>query len=784
MFKYIFLPVLYFNRQILEAANSPSAPSLSPTIFEVYMQQEIASEALVRQQDYARMIALISNETTVREKAVLALRMAINAQETNSLWYFTNLTNQLLALKMSIVDDASQRESAYALFIDKFQQETNECLDQHHQLQEEIYAIGNLTQQWNDGLNTSFQHLVSASHYALNRLTQDIDFLSTDTKQRFPELREELNQNIRITNASLYAYIFTAWTSLKQDIESVSSALTEKIDRDVQTIKAIIDSVKPNSPNDTTTYLIPEASVTNIVTRQAAAINALDDPQIQEARRMFDLALSCKEVILICIAVFNALILVEGMSVIQSLHYTLKLTDKEKLDRLRRGTAGPLGTDFESFITCLETIIVESNFTKKERLDRLAKLAEIQQMKNDSLSLFSSLHSLHELRTALKETQELCALGLLRKVDLSRKAVAIPIYTSTIRWRRVNHIRTLIYTVLRPYAGNVERDENDALGRKERWSSRHKHRDNIVRYWADFKERLSMSQDGIKAPRIATSAALMLKMTVEFDEKTSPDFSRYFHKLHARLCLLSKVSDLIEDLYFHCEGKPFNDVETAIQSINTRYPYLKIDFLLKSIASSQTLLSHACELIENVYCLTIPRGYWDIRQFSSTLTEKERTHRKSMTNQLHEVFKQVFNYIQQTLPLFIAWMDAYEAIAACAEGPLDAHLKLVSRQINQTSEEIDEYEQKYQDIIHALSSEPGLPGLVDLIDISYHLGLKSDQFYLSQRASTRRVSPITQEGFTGDEQPAIQQLRGRFFNSAEPDSFSSKQGDQNNRCNL
>lgn len=776
-----FLTHLLSFRAIQASAPS-STPSFSPTTI-------IEPEILARQQDSARIMSLIVNESNTREKEILALKKILDVQVMLYDAGFTNFTTQLLALEMGIsitaknlsmlniglINETQEREKADAMLIKALEKETEHCVEQNSALQKQIYNISNITQQWNNVFNLSLNHYISTNDHALAESMWKIQLLSAETKQQLLDLTQQSNQNLSVINNSLYHYVYAAWTALEKDINSVSLTLTEKINHDFQAIQAIIDSVKPNSPNSTKTYTIPEAAVTDIITRQAAAINALDDPQLQEARRMFDLALSCKEAILICIALFNFLILVQGMSRTQSLRYTFKLKDKQELDTLRRGSAGPIGPVFYTLITRLESIIVDSAFTKKERLDRLQKLAEIQHTKENSLSLFSSLHSLRELQTELKNSQELSAVGLLRNIDLSRKILANEVYKDYIPWRRVNDIRVLIYSILQPYTGNIERDENDVLGHKEEWFSRHKHRYNISRHWAIFSKRLP-PQDNIKTPKIATPAALILKMAVEFDEKTSPDFSRYLHKLHARLCLIHYFPSLIDDLYFYLENKAPADVDVAIQSINTHYPDLALDLLSNSIEYSKTLLKDAHELMESIHQLSAPRPFWELRRFSSTQNEAEKTHRKNIVNQVYEIFKAVFEHIEHTIPLLIAWMNAYEAMATHAEKPLKEHLKVVSQRIDQSHEEADEYEQKYHDMMSTLSSNPGLPGLVDLIDLSYHLGLKLDQFHLSKRASTGRVTPLNTNKIRAHH-PANIQLHVHVSDSDSDDSESSKNSD-------
>ena len=745
MLNRIFLLVLCISCRIREADGVTATPSLSPTTLETYVYEEIASETRVREQENTYVMSLIANETSARKKALLVLEAALDHQEKNSAWFVTNITQELLALKIRMLEEASQREIAYTLFIHNLQQQTEQCIDEYDALQEAIYLIGNLTHQWNTQLNSSLQQHINNSDDALYQLTQDINFLSINTHEYFVALLQQLNQDIRITNTTLHNYVFTAWSLLKQDVESMSSTLTEKINRDVQAIKAKIDSFTPNSANDTRAYLIPEAFVTNIITHQAAAIAALDDPRIQEARRMFDLALSCKEFILICIALFNVLILVTGMTVVQSIHYRFRLTDKAKLDRLRRGIAGPVGSDFDRFIGSLETIIVQSNFTTTERLERLVQLAEVSQLKNDSLSLFSSLRSLRELRRDLKKNQELCALGLLRERDPSRQALGGHVYSCYIPWRRVNYIRSLIYTVLRSYAGRVQQDDDYVLGRKEQWKSRNADRKEITDCWRVFKTRLPSTYH-TKAVEILLPEALMLSMKVEYDEKTSPDFSRYLHRFHAMLCLISDVPSLIEDLYCDLEKTAYKDVDTAIQSIHAHHPYLSIDLLSNSMEHSQTLLTDTNGLMDELYRLTRPRPYWDIRQYVTRARKTEEIQRAIIIDRLYETFRALVHLIEESIPLFVTWMDHYPSIAAHVDTALQAHLELVSDQIHQTNEEAHHYKHKYKDIIHTLSTEPGLPGLVDLIDISYYLGLKLDQSHTSQRRSVRRISPLSQGG--------------------------------------
>jgi len=734
----VFIVLLSLQRRWFNVVSATSAPSSSPTTLESYVHQALASQTQMQQQDKRRLMALLSNETTARETAMTSLNKALDDQEAYHLWAITNLTHQLFTLKTQLIQEAGEKETTFQQLIHTLQQETNQCLAEHDALINHIDAIENQTTQWHQGLHQSLAHERNRSTHRLSVFTATLDTLSIDTDTGLRFLEQSLHQDIRITNTSLYSYLFTAWQSLEQDIQRMSLTLTDKINRDARAIQHMIDSLRPNVANDTTVYLIPEADVTRLVTKQVDAIKALEDPEVQEARRLFDVVISCKELTFLLIALFNALILVAGMSVLQSLYYTFRLTDKKRLDRLRQGTTGPVGPQFFEFITSIERIIIESTFTPKESSDRLIQLSEIQAMKNDSLSLFSSLHSMSALRLALQRSQELSAIGLLRQKNPSRILVAQKIYDDYAVWRQVHQRRILIYRYLQAYP--VPFEPNKTLARHEKWRSRAKHRDSIHHDWAAFKKRLP---ETLNTPTMLSPATLMLKIRVECDEKTSPDFSRYLHQLHNKLCLIHEVPGLIEDVYVHIEGKPVKNIDTTLQAIHAHYPEISIDRLSNSVESRDILLKEARECIDAIHRLTTPQ--WPIF-FASTPSQTELTHRQTIAHQLHDLMKRVITYLEQTAPLFIAWMDAYAAIATRADAALESHLTVIADKIPLSTEDRDEYTHKYHDIVQTLSSHPGLPGLIDLIDLSYHLGLNTDQCHLSSRASARRVSPTEGHG--------------------------------------
>ena len=721
------------------------SPSFLPTAIDTSLYQALALETLIRQQDYAQMTSLILNETTIRKAEVLRLQSTSQTQKTGYFTAMTNITHQCLALEIklnkvrgndslsvlpitrSLSTEIQKRKLADAQLIQKLNQKAQQCREDKNALLSQLYALTHLMQQWVHIFNTSLQEAIHDSNTAVAQLTAKIQFFTTSNHQELTDSHDQLTENFSLTNASIHEDVHTLWLGLRKQLDSVSSSITQQTNTDIQTLQAIIDSIKPNSVNNTVIYKIPERFVTDIVARQAASIAVLDNPHVQEARRLFDFTLSLKECTLICIAIFNFLILVQGMSIIQSLRYSFYLKEKKELDSLRRGSAGPVGPDFDTFVTRLEEIIVHSTFTTKERADRLRQLTSTQGMKADSLSLFSSLHGLHELRIELKNSQELSAVGLLREVDLSRKTLADEIYTSYKAWRRVNRIRTLIYSILRPYSGNVERDENEVLGRNEKWSSRFKHREKIELYWAIFHGRL-LSQSPIQPVSIGSPAAIILKMAVEFDEKTSPDFSRYLHKLHKKLCLLSYLPSMVEDLSFHT-----NEDRT-------------IDFNIY-IEHAKQCLKEASELMEDIHRLTKPRSYWDIRLFSSSRDEAEKIRRRNIAVKLYEILEAVNQHMIDIIPLLTVWMDKYLTIATHAETPFNDQLTLVYSRIDQSHEEATKYEQTYHDMICALSTDPGLPGVTDLIDLSFHLDLKLDQSHLSERLASRRIAlePIPPE---------------------------------------
>jgi len=721
--------------------NHPSGkPSWTPTWVPTTIPTDMPlfSETMLNtyQQDQTLMSALIANQTMIRQKQVASLESRIYDQQNISQRRFENVSHDistfhhqlkmismfntsslldqwLIASILELQDTMQKKNESNAALQEKLQKKHQQCRHEHEALSMQLYVLTQAMQQQVFALNASIHRYINDSDQAFSALSEDIEGFIFTKDQALHATDGDINQELARTNSSIHEEMERLWLRLQQNVSATASLVTDASHAEFNALQAMLDKIRP--ANSTKRYAIPAKVITRVLTENTAKIAVLDHPTVQATRRWLDRFVSTKDTMLMLIAVFNFLFLVQGMTAIQSLRYRYQLKEKEALDSLRQGSIGPIYLDFYLFIRRLETMIVSGNLTKKESLDRLAILARIQHMHHRSVSLFSSLETHHEWKALLQDAQELCAAGLVREVDLSRKMVADHVIACISAWRRVSHIRVLIYHVLQPYMAHVTGDDSEVLRGPEHWVSRHEHRAKVAAHWQLFQAQLST----MRRPERLTPSTILLKMHLEFDQQSMPAFSRYVHTLHTSLALLSYLPDLVADL---------------------------APAVIEYHDQAQACLDDARALMKDIHNITPkPRPYWDIRRYATLWADPNSRARQGVAHRVQRLFQSVTEQIDHSLPLLSAWMNAYVSIATHAEALLDKHLRLLALRINEMREEAAEYHEKYDEIMDVLSTDTTLPGVIDLVYLSGYLERRFNHDQVSMRASRRRVAPVPHE---------------------------------------
>jgi hypothetical protein len=406
----------------------------------------------------------------------------------------------------------------------------------------------------------------------------------------------------------------------------------------------------------------------------------------------------------------------------------------------------------------------------------------------DPIRLFSSKNSLNQIQLELKQLQESCLVGLLRGADdSSRRVIASNLYSSYCQWRRINIIRTLIYSILRPYAGAIVAKENDTLGRREMWKTRVRLRQNIATHWMLFYARIP-SATAIQLPKSIDPESLALKMHVEIDQCSSPDFSRYINKMHSRLCFLSYIPSMIRDLYFLlAEGSHFT-VHNAIQAIAQLYPAITQESLSTIFIKNNRLLEEFNLIMNQILRLYTTQSWVynkiGITQSWASLSVADKELRMRLARAMSENISAISELIITAIPLFSLWMTQYVSIAAHYDVPLSDEIKRAELRISQLTDNAEEFDQKYMSIIRALSTEPGVPGLIDLIDLCVNLNRQSDHSHFFMRRKAKRIypNPVQKLGYASiiltpeSSLPVTLEDAADSFELSDDSSLNSREG--------
>jgi len=271
---------------------------------------------------------LVSNEANTTARIFQQIRQELNSTRAD---FTQNIAERMAESLQNADTTASVLESMG----NTLQEQMSEIQDKNQAITHQLYALENMTSLFIAELNASIIHSVNHTDSLFTRISSLMTAFSSQTAQQFTALSLELGNSYQAlqfdmakTNASLYAYV-------QLGLQNQSRSLSQKIDQQGDSLEQTISALGLNN-KDGVEYEVPSKEVTNVVTAKAAAIDALDEPLLQSIRRYLDLVLSIKEIIVISIFVFNALILINGMSIIQSFQYTFVLPKRRELDKLRR----------------------------------------------------------------------------------------------------------------------------------------------------------------------------------------------------------------------------------------------------------------------------------------------------------------------------------------------------------------------------------------------------------------------------------------------------------------
>jgi len=566
-------------------------------------------------------------------------------------------------------------------------------------------------------------------------------------------------------------------STLEGDIQRLRLALDNLQEYTDTAIAETVETVNNIVPEDGEEKLVPNADATKTLQNNVATIEELGSPEVIEFQRWLDIILTSNELLGYAWRIFAYLCLVSGMGIIQSFRYH-RSNEKKALQETQSGCTGPLGPSLEDYIVGIETNMLRGTFTIDDQLSILEKLARIQNIKGEPLNLFTSRFELAELKKSIVSLQEQTLIGIVRELDHEDDIKQrLSIYNAYQQWRRPSTIRMLTYSVLRAYIKHENERQATLIPEHETWKTRKMFRTQLHDAWNEFKQGdITIDPQDI-LDQLPRRKEIIQKIHAEFDLKTQPSFSKYLHKAHTKLLLLDAIPSMIHDLCAIKSSK--KDIKTydfeyfCEQVAPTHFPSLNLITLDTIIDKGPVLIEEFREICNKTNdissFLTSEKDTTSSNYYGFQKTAKDVEHyirdpqlkfREELAVRLEAAMMWLYKTTESALPLVNIWMDHYSEIAEFAEQPLQNLLMEMKKHISLLYDEVNVYEQKRATVLNSLSTEPGLPGVVDLIVLINNLhGERQRLSTPPERTTSSKVVPLNPDTHE-DEKIEVPRKRG------------------------